>query len=320
MVKRTKSIDYLDEDVAYLLGLIVARGQVLEAGNDRRITIEFPFVNLQVKGIKKSYEQSKELLAGVQASRRRISELTDTNIDETETQHSVILTITCHKNTMFWRDIRLVTNQKSSYLEFEIPEVIYGAPRSVKREFLRGFADVAGSTRAANRDQRGKHRIYLDVLNQNWKLPVQLCHLLQDHLKVPVQTITYGHPNIRDPELKEYNAGKHEAWAREHQVKIYADDFTGIGFYMPHKNEILKELSDFNKKNFKKSSFCKPPKDVRPKPRHPEEKSKKLPKELRGNHYGSYWQICLDLGCPRQAKCLPQFRPYMPSVQTSLHT
>mgnify|MGYP000020472284 CR=1 FL=1 len=169
----------------------------------------------------------------------------------------------------------------------------------IKKEFLRGFADVV-SARYSNRNRWGKCRIYLDVLNPNWRLPVQLCHLLQDYLHVPVDTITWGHPNIRDPKLKDYRNGKRHAWAREHQIKIFADDFKQIGFYMEHKQEILEELAEYNEvKGFEKAKYCDPPKEIRKKPRHPEENSDKLPETLRGRHYDSSWQICADLGCWR---------------------
>lgn len=62
-------------------------------------------------------------------------------------------------------------------------------PVKYVREYLRGFADVAGNVRPANRYVDGKNRVRLDILNYptNWRLPVQLCHLLQERLEVPVQ-------------------------------------------------------------------------------------------------------------------------------------
>jgi hypothetical protein len=37
-------IDYLDEDVSYLIGLIIGKGEIIEEGNRWICTIEFPFV------------------------------------------------------------------------------------------------------------------------------------------------------------------------------------------------------------------------------------------------------------------------------------
>ena len=306
------TVDYLDPDVAYFLGLLVAMGQISESNGVRRIVFEFPFRNLKVEGIKLRFTQKNEILIGLRQSIRRIAELTEATPSETDTDTSVVLTIESLKNTMFWRIIRLLTGGKSSYYEFDIPPVIYQAGDTIKKEFLRGYADVAAYARKGNYDIQGKHRVYFDVLNPNWHLPVQLCHLLQDHLKIPVQTIDYGHPNSRDPKLKEYKKGRLEAWAREHQIKVYCDAFQKVGFYMQHKQKILEELAKANIKEFGRSkTFCDPPKTGEPKKVHPGEKSTKLPPELRGVHAESYTQICRYLGCPRQDKCLGVFRPYM---------
>jgi len=300
---RTKSanLDYIDPDVAYFLGLLVARGEISQTGSVRRITMEFPFKNLEVEGIRKSFNQKNQLIVGLQPTVQRIGELTESNVRQDQTEHSVILTVESLKDTMFWRNIRMHIKGKTSYYEFEIPEQVFQADVTVKKEFLRGYADVAGTARASNVDQVGRHRVYLDILNPNWHLPTRLCHLIQDHLDVPVQTITYGHPNLRDPEGKEYKAGRPDAWAREHQIKVYCENFTKIGFYMPHKQEILEELADYNRLNFKsRPNFCCPPKRKGGKKfKHPGEKSDKLPKELRGKHFTSYWNICATLGCWR---------------------
>lgn len=71
---------------------------------------------------------------------------------------------------------------------------------------------------------------------------------------------------------------------------------------MSHKQEVLEELAEYNRKRkFDKAKFCSPPKKRKNKMKHPSEKSDKLPQELRGKHYNSYWQICADLGCVRYA-------------------
>jgi len=302
---KKKQIDYLDPDVAYFLGLITARGQISEVGGVKRIVIEFPFRNLEVEGVKKRICQRDQILLSLRKVISRVNELADVNTREEEREHAIYLILETMKNSLFWRNINMLMNYKTSYYEFEIPQQIFEADEATKKEFLRGFADVAGSARFSNRNRWGRCRIYLDVLNANWHLPVQICHLLQDHLKIPVDTIAWGHPNIRDPNLREYKKGRKDAWAREHQIKVFAEHFEKIGFYMSHKQEILKELANYNrKKGFKRIAFCNPPKRLtrKTKPKHPSEKSRKLPPELRGKHYNSYWQICADLGCWRYAE------------------
>ena len=81
---------------------------------------------------------------------------------------------------------------------------------------------------------------------------------------------------------------------------------------MQHKQQILEELGSFNKKNFGKTMECSPPKRIdEEKFKHPSEKSEKLPNQLRGKHYDAYWQICANLGCPRQSECRRIFLPFM---------
>jgi len=296
-------LDYLDVDVAYFLGLLIARGSINEAGGVKRITIEFPFRNMYVEGIRKIFNQRDQVIISLQDPIKRINELTDVQINQNITENSVNITIETLKNTIFWRNVKTLMRGKTSYYEFSIPKEIIEADEKIKVEFMRGYADVAGHVRASNRDQNGRHRVYLDILNPNWHLPVQLCHLLQDHLRVPTATITYGHPNLRDPLGRDYKEGKRGTWAREHQYKTYCEYFLKIGFYMKHKQEILEELADYNIMKFGKIEpvFCSPPKPIKVKKRyrHPEVKSDNLPAEIRGKQYKSYWQICADLGCPR---------------------
>jgi hypothetical protein len=301
-------LDYLDVDVAYFLGLLVARGSIIEAGGVKRITIEFPFRNMYAEGIHKTFNQRDQIIISLQDPIKRINELTDVQINQHTTEKAVYLTIETLKNTIFWRNVKMLMRAKTSYYEFSIPKEIFEADEKIKVEFVRGYADVAGYVRVSNRDQVGRHRVYLDVLNPNWHLPVQLCHLLQDHLGVPTATITYGHPNLRDPQGKDYKQGNRGSWAREHQYKTYCEYFLKIGFYMRHKQEILEELADYNIRKFGKiePEFCSPPKQIKVKKkyRHPEVKSVSLPKEIRGKQYKSYWEICADLGCPRYQKWL----------------
>lgn len=257
---------------------------------------------MEAIGIKKKITQKDSIKLSLDKAMNRVRELIDADIRQVDEAHCIRLVVESLKNTIFWRDINFLLNSKQNFYEFEVPEQIFEATTDIQKEFIRGFSDVAGSARASNVDRIGLHRIYLDVLNSNWKLPVQLCRLLQDYLNVPVDSIIWGHPNLRDPNLKDSQAGRKGVWAREHQIKIYADNYSKIGFYMSHKQEILKELAAFNAKQEKRVSFCEPPKRITQghiKPRHPEESSKKLPDELRKKHFNSYWEICCKLGCVR---------------------
>ncbi len=290
-----KIIDYLDEDVSYLLGMLVARGTILEHRGHYTISIEIPYSNLRIGESPWDREGDiNALLVSVDVIINRLSELTTNTPFKKPGDDYVSIVFEIHRKTLFIRDIQMLLNNKKDYTEFSVPEEIFISPISFKKEFMRGFVDVNGKVRKSNAYINGGHRIYIDVLNQNWHLPIQICDLLQNHLNIPVQTMTWGHPNLRNsPDQK---------WTkREHQIKVYNHDFESIGFYITHKNNKSQEFAKENKEKGISSSICDPIKKmerkIRKNPPHPDENDKDLPDEIRGNHYDTFWQICRDLGC-----------------------
>ena len=288
--------NYLDPDVAYLLGLITIRGELYESQGDKRIIIQFPFKSLIAEGIKIHVDQRDQLDMAVNRIRDRLQELVESPIDVERGGNEIVFSMRFLRNSLVWRNIRYMLGTKRSFREFEIPRSILEAPDDViKIEFLRGVADAGGFVRQSNYYLNGKNRVYIEVNNRNWKLPTQLCRLMQVDLDVPVQIIQWGHPNVRQPHKKEGTA-----WAKEHQVKIFVEEFAKIGFYVPYKEKILKELVRADQKvGGKKPLKCNPNPAVRrikKKPKHPGEKSNIVPKKLR-KHFNAYWQICLALGC-----------------------
>lgn len=82
-------------------------------------------------------------------------------------------------------------------------------------------------------------------------------------------------------------------------MKIYAEDFKKIGFYISHKNEALQELAEYNKANFnRQQSLCdgKVRRKVK-KTSHSNENHEKLPTEISGHHFDNFKEICGCLGC-----------------------
>jgi len=308
MIINPKRKDYMDPDVAYLLGLIMAKGTLDENGVLRRLIIEFNFKNLEAHGIEKVFKTRDQLILGMIKIRERISELLDTNIEQKELNNKIILKATFTKNALTWRNIRALTQGKNNFREFSLPDYFFDFDREIKSEFIRGIVDATGFIRPSNQYVDGQHRIYIQINNSNWILPIQICQLLQEDLEVPVQLIQWGHPNTREPNIT--NVSKdHTGWAREHQIKIFADEFIPIGFYIYYKQEILQELADLNDLIGQKHKICNPEiKKVRSlKPEHPCESSDGIPDIIRGQHFNSYWQICKALKC-KQGKPSPQGR------------
>lgn len=294
---------FIDEDMAYLFGLIVGRGVIRNSNGLKQIIISFPYKSLEAIGIKKKFNQRDKILISLDNIVNRIGELIGELPKKIAGETTIDIILDSNKNTLLWRNIIAFTGKRKSYMDIEIHPKIFTVSEVIKKEFIRGIADVTAYARSGNVFIDGRQRIYFEIHNANWRLPVQLCTLLQGKpLYIPVQTIDWGHPNIRNGYAKEYNAGRKTAWSREHQLKIFADCFEKIGFRITHKNDILKEMADFNKTKYPnhESKLCAPPKHIRRKKiKHPEEKSDRLPEELKGKHFNAYWQVCKELGCVR---------------------
>jgi len=277
-------------DLAYLLGLICGRG-ILDYSK-KVVCIHFPFKSIKAMGIKKKFNQRDKLIIGVDPIISRLTEFTGEPVKKINYQKFINIIICFYAKTHTWQNIVSFFNNKSDYHYFTIPEDFYRAPKNIKKNFLQGFADVAGFVRKGNADQSNRYRVYLEIPNKNWYLPIQICRLLQGpDINIPVQTITWGHPNMR---------GK-KNWAKEHQIKIYAEYFIEIGFMIEYKNQILQELSHANIINFgfKKHKLCNPKNKVirKRKPINTDEHSSNLPVKIRGIHFNTFWEICRALGC-----------------------
>ena len=293
-------VDYIDADVSYLLGLITARGRISESGGLRQIIIEFPYQSLEAKGISETFDTNTSIRLGLQQIQDRVLELTGADVSIVNKDNSVDLVLRFFRNTMVWRNILMHTQERTGYEHFLVPQIFFSPdiPKDWKREYIRGFADVAGNIRHANRYVDGAHRVRLDVLNYqtNWEMPVQLCTVLEEHLITPVQLITWGHPNLgRD--------------FREHQINIFAVPFGEIGFSLPHKQAILEEFIEHDKEHHPKKLYgpCVGRKRLgKRKPKDNRESHEKLDNRLKGRHFNAYWQICKRLGCPRRPKTMQQ--------------
>ncbi len=287
-------LDYMDEDVAYLLGMLVARGEVISGEGLNRIIIHFPRGPLLAQGINLSFDTDTEIRLGIEKIRERVAELLGGDIQTVVGDASIDLVVQFTRSTIAWRDIRMLLNYKTSFPYFRIPDLFFedGIPIDWIREFVKGYSDVAGNLRPANRDQAGRYRVRLDTLNypSNWETPVKLCLLLQDRLNVPVPSVIWGHPNLG------------REW-REHQLNVYPEDFLNVGFYFGYKQKVLEELARHNSLRFAISTKgCPGQREVRgAKPPHAaEDDERRLPSELVGKHFNGYWQICRQLGCPRR--------------------
>jgi hypothetical protein len=283
-------LNCLLDDLAFLFGLTCGRGSL--DYSEKSLKINVPFKSIEAVGINKKYNQKDKLIIGLDYMVNLLGEFTGKHVRKISSGSAITISILFQSNTHTWQSLTAFFNGRDSFQNFMLPEDFFSAPRNLKLNFLRGFSDVAGFIRKSNYDRSKRYRVYLEIPNANWHLPIQICRLLQDpEIRVPVQTITWGHPNIR---------GKGN-WAKEHQIKIYTEYFGKIGFTIDFKNEILEELANANISNFgfKQPSFCNPmnKKILKQRIYTDSVNSSNIHESIRGQHFNAFWQICTSLGC-----------------------
>ncbi|MCY7128788.1 hypothetical protein [Streptococcus mutans] len=65
--------------------------------------------------------------------------------------------------------------------------------------------------------------MYIEIPN-NWYLVAGIANLLKN-LEILIQNIDWADPNMRDGFKKKYNPGNQDFWKKEHQIKIWANEF-----------------------------------------------------------------------------------------------
>ncbi len=293
-MNKNKISDFLSPDISYLLGLITGRGEIHISNEVKRIVIDFKYKTLEAEAITQKFNQKLHIQTSLDNVVNRLKILGIETLKNV-TQKNISIILKWHHEDISWQFINfLINGSRFSYHDFLIPEAIFNTNNINKLEFLRGLADVTAYMRNSNSNQAGRHRVYIEISNKNWYLPVQICKLMQSQ-GIPITNLNFGHPNLRDPKASSQSTG----WAKEHQIKIYADDFEKTGFYISHKSEALKELSEYNKANFKNThKLCEGiTRRAGKKAIHPHENHKKLPPELSGKHFDAFREICKCLGC-----------------------
>ena len=290
-----KLSSFLTEDIAYFLGLVIGRGTIVKRGEINKLVINFPFKNIKAVSPKhenKVFDIQVYLANSLDVLVARLKKLgLDVEKHNDEDNRSVCLTILWKNYDITWQLLNYLLNEENSdYHSFRIPKAIFQTDKEKQKEFVRGYFDVTGHARESNKayGQSDQQRIYLEVDHRNWFLVLDICKLLEK-IGIPVQSIDFGHPNFRDPKAKK-NPG---FWAKEHQVKIYANQFRPIGSYLTHKLEVLEDLASMNKYDLGDNTTRQA--RYREKEINPEEKSEKLPHFLQGKHFNHYSELLESL-------------------------
>lgn len=309
-------------ELAYLLGMITGKGQIRRRSADTDILIEIPHKNLISEGmdarlsVKASLDDIRNILEG----------LIGTRIQSAQLDNKTVITFSKPNDDFLIREINRHFNRVNSCKNFRIPPEIFHSSPDIKKEFMIGLADVTAHIRSSNAafGISYNNRVYIEI-PVNWFLVVDIGNLLRD-LDVPVHTIDWGHPNMRDPNLEDYKKDRQNAWFREHQIKIFADEFEKVGFRLVHKMRALKDLADKNRVEWDKHirklisgsrsdrmrkkyelllghieaahhKYYWETKEIeKTKPFHPMENGEKIPSEIRGRHFNSWKDLCIALG------------------------
>lgn len=223
-------------EMAYLVGMILGNGEVQRGNRETQITIDIPHKNLYT-------DDSKDVSVYVRAStvdiRTIIEPLIGHNLVVTQSKRSTKLSFVKPNDEYVTREILRFIGGGSHHSNMRMHPELFDIALEEKKSLLKGIADVTGYIRKSNLafGQQGAHRVYIEI-PRNWDMVIDIANLLKD-VDVPVQNIDFGHPNFRDANMKKYNSGQPHFWKKEHQLKIYANEFLIIGFNIQHKQESL---------------------------------------------------------------------------------
>lgn len=287
----------MNPQMAYLLGMILGNGEIQRNSNKTTITIEIPHKNLKDD---QGLETSVYVNCSLVNIRTIIEPLIGHDMPITSMRTSTRISFCKNNEDYTMREILRLIGSGVHHSNMVMHPELFLMTTDEKKELLRGIADVTGYIRKSNIafGQDGAHRVYIEVPG-NWQMVIDIANMLKS-LDIPVQTIDFGHPNFRDSSLTMYNEGKPNYWKKEHQLKIWANEFLPIGFNILHKGRALEEfvneqISCGKDKNSHKFYWEKPIR-VRIKPIHPRESDESLPPVIRGKHFNSWTELASVLG------------------------
>lgn len=332
-IQVNKLVDH--ENMAYLIGLMLGRGTIYRA--NRKIAIEFPHANATIDGIahcrkckylatkakggdalvcknkscglevplseKKSYDQisstKQSILHNIGPFIQGDSKL---SFNVAGNRSLSLLVLNFNEEPQLFESISSIFEGHNNYFTFELPDFVTSYDAQKRRELVNGLFDSAGFANAGSwmprdgQNGHGRMRIYFQFV-RNWKLVSQIDDFLRTTMDLPVQTIDWGHPNIRDSQLNDYLHTRETSWAREHQLKFFPEYYKNFQFRIKHKQELFLELLSHNESvGFSNDENWFPPSPINSyKPKHPGEDDARLPIEVR-KHFDAFWQINLALG------------------------
>ena len=119
--------------------------------------------------------------------------------------HMTLLILDFSDRIDVFNGILRIFKGKLSFDSFTIPEEIKDSTKANKTEFINGLLDTAGFFNAGSwfmRANEAKQEIYVmrgyfQMVNRNWKMPVEICDFLYKEFSLTLQAIDWGNPNNR---------------------------------------------------------------------------------------------------------------------------
>lgn len=287
----------MNNQMAYLIGMILGNGEIQRNPISTTITIEIPHKNLKD-------DEGLEVLVYVKSSlidiRSVIEPLLGHSMLISQNKKATSISFTKPNEDYTMREILRFIGSGVHHSSMTMNDELFNITTEQKKELLRGVADVTGYIRKSNMafGHDGWHRVYIEIPG-NWQFVIDIANMLKK-LDIPVQTIDFGHPNFRDSNLKKYEQGKPNYWKKEHQVKIWANEFLPIGFNILHKRRALEryaeELLEYLDEKKTHEFYWEKRSKLKNKPVHPMENDISLPVKIRGKHFDSWTQLAKELG------------------------
>lgn len=285
-------------ETAYLVGLVLGNGEIQRGRKETTITVDIPYKNLYTDDFK---DVAIYVKASVVDIRNIIEPLVGRELVVTQSTHSTKLSFVKANEEYALREILRLIDRGVHHTTMKMNPELFNLNTEEKKSLLRGIADATGYIRKSNRayGEEGAHRVYIEI-PANWYMVIDIANMLRD-VDVPVHTIDFGHPNFRDGNLKKYNEGKVNYWKKEHQIKVFANEFLPIGFNIKHKEDALEKYSEellefLDPAKTHKFYWERRKSSERVKKTHPGENDPSLPKEIRGLHFNSWIELAKLLG------------------------
>lgn len=292
----------MNVEMAYLLGMVTGNGEIQRRTTETIISIEIPHKKLETEF---QHNVGIYVKASITDIRAVLEPLLGTSLSFTQNPNISLLSFHKPNEDYLIREILRYIGGATSSDNIRISNEVYNFTLDERKQFVKGFADVAGYIRRSNYAfSEPNYRVYFEIPH-NWELVVDFCNLLKS-IDIPVQAIDWAHPNMRDGNLKKYNQGKQDFWKKEHQIKVWALEYQPVGFVVLHKQEALDYFAEKQKipyelqgKNPAKrlhKYYWEITQRVKKKPMHPCENDEFIPEKIRGKHYDSWTDIARDLG------------------------